>query len=107
MNDSPPAMTDVQRVQAHIECLDALLAQGREAVEKLDAFYRENHLEPDIGKTILISDPRVPERHQIIFTKLLSEWEHLEERINEKALDLHQAARPSATVRAVGNRFRI
>lgn len=100
-------MTDLQRVQAHIERLDALLAQGREAVKKLDAFYSENNLEPDIGKTILISDPRVPERHQIIFTKLLSELEHLEERINERVPDQPQSARPSATTRAVGNRFRI
>jgi len=107
MSETSPEMTDVLRVQALIEGMDALLAQGRQAMEKLDRFYQEHDLPPDIGKKVLTSDPRVPERHQIIFTKLLKEWETLEQQIDERLTQASPTTRPSARSRAVGNRFRI
>lgn len=87
--------------------MDALLAQGRELMAKVDQFYQETGLEPGIGEKILLSDA-VPVQHRVIFRSLLAELETLDQRIDQMtASNTPSAAAPSVGARAVGNRYRI
>jgi len=89
-----------------LDRMDALLAKGRDAIAKSDAFYAEHGIDPGIGEKILLSDAISPE-HRVIIARLLAEYRNMEQTIKE--LDpTHAAQAPKAVaVRAIGNRYRI
>lgn len=86
--------------------MDALLEKGRQAMEKVDQFYTDTGLVHGIGAKMLLSD-EIPEQDRVIFSRLLNEFEMMEQRI----VQIESANTPSANVsisaRAVGNRYRI
>lgn len=107
MNDAPPEpMPESARIQAQIERMDALLAAGQAAVARMDQFYREHDLVPGFGERALQSDA-VPDRHRVIFARILAELPMLEERIVEMDPRSSTPAPLPARARAVGNRYRI
>ncbi len=101
---TPPATTE--EVQALISQMDAMLAQGREAMERLDQFYHVRGLTPGFGKKELLSE-KVPDRHRTIFAKLLAKVARIDQEIDEIDPRKSTPAPIAATARAVGNRFRI
>ena len=105
MSDTPQPPQSVS-VQEQIDRLDALRAQGREAMAKVDQFYRDHGIEPGIGEKMLLSEA-VPERHRAIFSKLLAEFGNMERRIQEFDPNSTKAAPRPVAARAVGNRYRI
>lgn len=105
MNDTADTL-DQAAVQAQIQRMGALLAQGRAVMAKVDDFYREHDLVPGIGEQTLMSEA-VPERHRAIFSKLLAEFDMIERRIDEFDPHSTQPAPVAVSARAVGNRYRI
>lgn len=95
-----------ERAQAQISRMDALLAEGRAAMARMDELYQAHGIQPGTGARVLLGDD-VPERHRIIFARLLADLERMDQRINE--LDPRNAAPAPVAVgaRAVGNRYRI
>lgn len=93
-------------VNALIAQMDGMLAQGREAMERLDQFYHEHGLTPGFGKNELLSD-KVPDRHRTIFARLLAEFTNIEQRIEEFDPSSKKNAPVPVSARAVGNRYRI
>ncbi|MBB5031245.1 hypothetical protein [Prosthecobacter vanneervenii] len=106
MNESSPALGEIAAVDAQIARIDALLAEGREAVARLDRFYAEHGIQPGIGAQQLQSED-VPERHRIIFARLLAELQRLEHRVEELDPSSKIPAPVPVITRAVGNRYRI
>jgi hypothetical protein len=106
MTENSSASSEPESIDAQIQRMDALLAQGREAMARVDAFYREHDLVPGFGEQMLQSED-VPERHRTIFAKLISELSRIDQRIDE--LDPNKKTAPPISVgaRAVGNRYRI
>ncbi len=86
--------------------MDALLAKGREAMERVDQFYTETGLVPGIGAKMLLGD-EIPEEDRVIFARLLTELEIMEQRIAQIEAASTPVARVSVSARAVGNRYRI
>lgn len=99
-------MPESARIQAQIERMDALLAAGQAAVARMDQFYREHDLVPGFGEKALQSDA-VPDRHRIIFARILAEFPVMEQRIDEMDPQSATPAPVPARTRAVGNRYRI
>lgn len=97
---------DTAQIQARIAAMDALLAQGRAAMAKVDAFYAEHQIPPGAGAASLLSDD-VPDRHRTIFLKLITELDKIERRIGEFDQNSAQPAPVPVSARAVGNRYRI
>ena len=97
---------DTAKVQAQIEAMDALLAQGRAAMAKLDAFYEGHQIPPGIGEASLLSDA-VPDRHRAIFSKLIAELDNIDRRIDEFDQNSAKPAPVAVSARALGNRYRI
>lgn len=93
-------------VNALIAQMDGMLAQGREAMERLDEFYREHGLTPGFGKNELLSD-KVPDRHRTIFAKLLAKVARIDQEIDEMDPRKTTPAPVAASARAAGSRFRI
>ncbi|GAA5149671.1 hypothetical protein GCM10023213_47690 [Prosthecobacter algae] len=106
MSQAPPALTETERIQAHLAQVDALLAQGKAAMERMDRFYHENGLVPGAGEQALLSD-RVPERHRIIFSRLIGELSQIDRRIDELDPFKSKPSPVAVGTRAVGNRYRI
>ncbi|GEP43710.1 hypothetical protein [Brevifollis gellanilyticus] len=86
--------------------MDALLAKGREAMDRVDQFYTETGLVQGIGAKTLLGD-EVPEEDRVIFARLLTELEIMEQRIAQIETAITPVARVSVSARAVGNRYRI
>ena len=97
---------DSAKIQAQIQAMDALLAQGRVAMAKVDAFYEEHGLTPGMGEKALLGDA-VPDRHRTIFSKLLAELSKIDQRIDELDQNNPKPAPVAVSARAVGNRYRI
>ena len=106
MNEATPEQSDTERVQARIQRMDDLLAEGRAAIAKLDAHYEAHGVKPGTGADVLLSDA-VPERHRIIFARLLADVERMEERIAELDPASARKAPVGVGARAIGNRYRI
>lgn len=89
--------------------MDALLAEGRRAMEKADQFYNDHMIEPGIGIKKLLSDEVVDE-DRVIFARLFTEIEMMEHRIEQLdpgKNDTASVSTPSVGARAIGNRYRI
>ncbi len=86
--------------------MDALLEKGKEAMERVDQFYAETGLVQGIGAKMLLSD-EVPEQDRVIFSRLLTELEVMEQRVAQIEAATTPIAKVSISARAVGNRYRI
>lgn len=90
--------------------MDALLAKGRKAIAKHEAFMAEHQLFTGIGAREL-TGPRVPEPHREIFRHLIYELEHMRERIQEfdEQIKLNKKNGSAAPVqtRSLNHRYRI
>lgn len=106
MNAPTPEPREIARVQAQIAQMDALLAAGKAAVARVDQFYAAHGIQPGMGAQRLQSED-VPERHRIIFARLLAEFSKIEQRIEEFDPTSKTPAPVSVSARAVGNRYRI
>lgn len=106
MSEASPTLTETERIQAHLAQVDALLARGKEAMERMDRFYHENGLVPGAGAQVLLSD-QVPERHRIIFGRLIGELSQIDQRLDELDPLKGKPAPVAVGTRAVGNRYRI
>ncbi|MGV3662126.1 MAG: hypothetical protein ACO1TE_18210 [Prosthecobacter sp.] len=107
MNEAPPEpAADSALVQAQIGRMDALLAAGRAAMARVDKFYEEHGLQPGFGARKLQGE-EVPERHRIIFARILAEFPMIEQRIEEQDPRRATPAAVPVRARAVGNRYRI
>jgi|GEM_PF-1714935 len=105
MKEAAPPTTPAG-VNALISHMDAMLAQGRGAVERLDEFYRVRGLTPGFGKKELLSE-RVPDRHRTIFAKMLARVARIDQEIDEIDPRMTTPAPIAASTRAAGSRFRI
>ena len=86
--------------------MDAMLANGKALISKVDQFYQEHGLSSGMGEEVL-TGTQVPEEHRHVFRRLFAEFRMIEQRLDE--LD-PTSARPSPVAvgaRAIGNRFRI
>lgn len=106
MNETTPELSDIERVQAQISRMNALLAAGKAAMARVDHFYHEHDLVPGFGEKGLQSDA-VPERHRVIFARVLAEYPLIEQRIEEMDPRSATPAPVPVRARAVGNRYRI
>lgn len=106
MTDTSPDMTDSQWVQTQIEHMDTLLVAGKAAVAKLDQFYQDHGLQPGFGAKNLQGED-VPERHRIIFARILAELPVIDQRVDEMNPHSPKPAPVPVGTRAVGNRYRI
>ena len=106
MSEASPTLTETERIQAHLAQVDALLAQGKAAMERMDRFYREHGLVVGAGEQALLSD-QVPERHRTIFSKLIAELSQIDRRIDELDPIKSKPSPVAVGTRAVGNRYRI
>ena len=97
---------DTAKIQAQIEVMDALLAQGRAAMARVDAFYEEHEIPQGVGAASLLSDV-VPERHRIIFSKLITELANIDRRLDEFDQNNPKPSPVAVSARAIGNRYRI
>ncbi len=86
--------------------MDALLAQGRETIAKVEQFYADHGLELGIGEKKLLGD-EVSERDRVIFGRLLAEIQMIDQRIDQFDPNKSKSNSPSLGARAVGNRYRI
>ncbi len=105
MNDTP-APNEEEQLQALIERMDMLLANGAKAKTRMDELYREHGIVPGMGEEMLRSDA-VSERDREIFRRLIAEYEHMEHRLRSFEDQAGSSAPRSVGVRAVGNRYRI
>lgn len=92
--------------QEQIERMDALLAQGKEAMAKMDQLYREHDIVPGSGEKVLLGDS-VPERHRVIFARLLGRMSTIEEHIEDFDPASSRPASVAVGARAAGSRYRI
>ncbi len=106
MSEIPPEPDTMTAARLQIERMDALLAEGKAAMTLMDQFYQDHEMIPGLGEQILTSE-EVPERHRIIFSKLLAELRILDQRIDEIDPNSPQRAPVAVSARAVGNRYRI
>lgn len=106
MNETPPELGDIERVQAQIQHIDMLLAAGKAAMARVDKFYHEHDLVPGFGEKGLQGDG-VPDRHRVIFARILAEFSVMEQRIEEMDPRSAKPAPAPARTRAVGSRYRI
>ena len=106
MSKASPEMSETERIQAHLAQVDAVLAQGRAAMERMDIFYREHELVAGAGEQMLFSE-QVPERHRTIFSKLIAELSQIDRRIDELDPFKGKPSPVAVGTRAVGNRYRI
>ncbi len=107
MLEAPPdPHADSALVQAQIARMDALLAAGRAATARVDKFYEKHGLQPGFGEKGL-QGGEVPERHRVIFARILAEFPVIEQRIEEQDPRSATPAPVPARARAVGNRYRI
>ncbi|TDU70719.1 hypothetical protein EI77_02767 [Prosthecobacter fusiformis] len=106
MSEAPPELSETERIQAHLTQVDILLAQGKAAIERMDRFYREHDLVLGVGEQVLFSE-QVPERHRIIFAKIIAELSQIDQRIDELDPFKSKPAPVAVSTRAIGNRYRI
>lgn len=99
--------SESEQIQERIAAMDALLAQGRAAMAKVDQFYREHDLVPGVGEQVLTSSESVPPQHRHIFRKLLAELSQIEQRIEEFDPASTKPSPVPVSTRAIGNRYRI
>ncbi len=79
---------------------------GRAAMARVDEFFAEHGIQPGVGAQKLQGED-VPERHRIIFTRLLAEFPVIEQRVQELDPTSKTPAPVSVSARAVGSRYRI
>ncbi len=106
MIETHPELSDTARVQAQIAQMDALLAAGKAAMARVDKFFEEHGIQPGIGMQKLQGED-VPERHRVIFARLLAEFPVIEQRIEEFDPTSKTPAPVPVNTRAVGSRYRI
>jgi hypothetical protein len=85
--------------------MDALLAQGAEAMQREDEFLREHKIQPGMGKEKLLG-PEVSAEHRVIWQRLMEEYEMMEERLVNHEKSQSGKSLP-VSARAIGNRYRI
>jgi hypothetical protein len=101
-----PAVPAQPSPEELIAQMDALLEKGREAMERVDQFYAETGLVQGIGAKMLLAD-EIPEQDRVIFSRLLTEFEMVEQRIAQIESASTPISKVSISARAVGNRYRI
>jgi hypothetical protein len=102
-----PLAIDRAAIEATIARMSALLEEGKKAIERVEAHYKEHNIYEGIGVQFLTGED-APEWSQELFTRLLQLSTNPDEIIRALAQNLIEgkAARP-AGAKAVSSRYRI
>lgn len=112
--DYPPPtseeLAELARLRAHatalVEEMDVLLAFGKAANAIADGLYEELGAKPGVGSRVLLG-PNIPRGDQHVYSRLLTEYENIEETVLNFEERVNAPAARAAGPRAVGSRYRI